>query len=838
MSHQTQFPTAVLALTFSAILAPQQSTAQVADWFFDKAIRYHQSADDTQPATPIAWTVEIAIETENPGDATSAKITGGGTGPSGISFEYLDDEWIIERSFESKAAMDAVFPSDTDYQLSLTGGTLGTLTQEAHLGTASYPEIPYLTGTDHSASQNINPDAGFTFHWNSPGASATSVSFEVEDPVSGDEVIEYELEESPIPTSRTMAPELFDAGHVYLAYLSFLNTVEASGEGGFGITGYLEHSTNLVFDFQSLLTTHPDEIVGAWQFGDSSTEDSGLLVFQANGVYFHIEDPAPDSDGTDGIEMGTYSLNEAGEITVNVLVDTNGDIGLSHPNGVDVFTVYGDSLLLTASDESYTFDRIDYDPSSAIIGAWRLCDNDEARTAVIVFLGNGYYYHGQVNQGDPSGEDGMERGTYSWNEATGILTATPITDTNLELGLSHPLTGYDEVTVTGQVSLRIFDGEPFYLHRISNAAILPDWRITKARNFNQTAADTPPANEIFWDLYASLDTRNAGDTASVTLTGGIPASPRPFDDEGEGEWSFEVEFADQAGLDAAFPDDQEYTFTLQGGALGTRIQTINIGSEDYPPAPYLTGTNLADAQTIDPSIDFTFTWNSPADSSTNLVLTSEPNEDGTEFFDELDSSGTSTGVTIPAGTLDPATTGYGYLEFSRSSSNVSGENGFGVSGFSGRQSITLDFTFATNGGNDGGLGDAAAEAGLTGDDALPNATPFGDGIDNLLKFAFNMNLSGYDNGKLAPGGNSGLPAFSLKSEEGISTFELEFVRRVGSSLTYSAQRSDSLGDFVEMQGAVTITAIPGGEFERVTVSEPCDPAIIPRCFGRVLVTAP
>ena len=44
------------------------------------------------------------------------------------------------------------------------------------------------------------------------------------------------------------------------------------------------------------------------------------------------------------------------------LVDTNGDIGLSHPDGIDVFTVDGDSLLLTAGDESETFARIDYDP--------------------------------------------------------------------------------------------------------------------------------------------------------------------------------------------------------------------------------------------------------------------------------------------------------------------------------------------------------------------------------------------------------------------------------------------------------------------------------------------
>jgi hypothetical protein len=458
---------------------------------------------------------------------------------------------------------------------------------------------------------------------------------------------------------------------------------------------------------------------------------------------------------------------------------------------------------------------------------------------VIVFLGNGYYYHGEINQGDPSGQDGMERGTYSWNETTGILSASPITDTNLKLGLSDPLIGYDEVTVTGNVSLRIFDGEAFFLHRISNAGVLPDWRINKARNFTQTAANTAPATENFWDVWALVETVNEGDAEMVTISGGNLGSPRSFTYEGEGEWTYEKDYPTRAALDAEFPDGQTYTLTITGGALGTRVQTLNIGSEAYPPAPYLTGSNLTDAQSIDPDSNFNFTWNPPNGSGTQLVLTSEPDEEGIEYFYESDFfSGTSTGATVPAGTLAAGISGYGYLEFGRGSTNSDGIGGFGVSGFSGRQSITLDFTFETSTGDDGGLGDAAAEAGLTGEDALPNAKPFGDGIDNLLKFAFNMNLSGYDNGKLAPGGNSGLPTFALKNDEGESTFEIEFIRRVGSSLTYTAQRSDTLGGFTEMVGAVTVTPIAGGEFERVTVSEPCDPAVTPRCFGRVLVTAP
>jgi|GEM_PF-2091904 len=41
-------------------------------------------------------------------------------------------------------------------------------------------------------------------------------------------------------------------------------------------------------------------------------------------------------------------------------------------------------------------------------------------------------------------------------------------------------------------------------------------------------------------------------------------------------------------------------------------------------------------------------------------------------------------------------------------------------------------------------GTIAANSTLIGDDALPEAIPFDDGVENLLKYAFNMNLGGAD----------------------------------------------------------------------------------------------
>ena len=101
----------------SCLITPQVTTAQVDEWFIDKAITYRQSENDTAPSTPYAWTIELAVITENPGDATSATISGGGIAGT-LDLEWDDGEWLYEENFESEAAMDALFPSGQNYTLS------------------------------------------------------------------------------------------------------------------------------------------------------------------------------------------------------------------------------------------------------------------------------------------------------------------------------------------------------------------------------------------------------------------------------------------------------------------------------------------------------------------------------------------------------------------------------------------------------------------------------------------------------------------------------------------------------------------------------------------------
>ncbi len=130
--------------------------------------------------------------------------------------------------------------------------------------------------------------------------------------------------------------------------------------------------------------------------------------------------------------------------------------------------------------------------------------------------------------------------------------------------------------------------------------------------------------------------------------------------------------------------------------------------------------------------------------------------------------------------------------------------------------------------------DAAAAAGLAGDDALPGASPFGDGLANIVKYAFNLDLSRPDSHWMVSGGSSGLPVASLAG--GGQVWRMEYVRRRGSGLVYSPMKSTRLeGDtFVPMTGTETVTAIDP-DWERVVIEEPLVEA---RLFAKVDVALP
>lgn len=88
--------------------------------------------------------------------------------------------------------------------------------------------------------------------------------------------------------------------------------------------------------------------------------------------------------------------------------------------------------------------------AQAIVGSWFIKGAGEAKSAVVLtFLANGTYLmaeDGDRSQ-DPSGKDGMERGTYKWNPATNVFSSKTLVDTTGEWGLSDG--SLDSISVSG-----------------------------------------------------------------------------------------------------------------------------------------------------------------------------------------------------------------------------------------------------------------------------------------------------------------------------------------------------------------------------------------------------
>ena len=134
---------------------------------------------------------------------------------------------------------------------------------------------------------------------------------------------------------------------------------------------------------------------------------------------------------------------------------------------------------------------------------------------------------------------------------------------------------------------------------------------------------------------------------------------------------------------------------------------------------------------------------------------------------------------------------------------------------------------------------AMSAAGLSGPDAQPDAMPFGDHVPNLLKYAFNMNLSGPDTATMAPGGSGGLPFISWMAPAGQpGILRFEFLRRRDSGLIYTPQMCTDAGNpdsWVPLTASPTITVIDTN-WERLIYGESADASATPRRFGRVRVT--
>ncbi len=200
-----------------------------------------------------------------------------------------------------------------------------------------------------------------------------------------------------------------------------------------------QSAASLLLSFALSLSANASSIVGSWSLPKSAntqSQSTAALTFLSNGTYIMGEDgdPALDASGHDGIELGTYSWDElTGAFSFQTLVDTSGEWGLSD-SSLNKVAVGIDTLEAGTA----VFDRIT-DSNNPIVGGWYAKDVTPAGGEVAIsFLADGSYF--LVANGssllDPSGQPGVERGTYTWNPITEAFTHEVLTDTNGRWGFS------------------------------------------------------------------------------------------------------------------------------------------------------------------------------------------------------------------------------------------------------------------------------------------------------------------------------------------------------------------------------------------------------------------
>jgi hypothetical protein len=124
--------------------------------------------------------------------------------------------------------------------------------------------------------------------------------------------------------------------------------------------------------------------------------------------------------------------------------------------------------------------------AQSIVGAWLIRNAGQAKSdAVITFLANGTYTMAEDGNStaDPNGRDGMERGTYRWNSATGAFSSKTLVDTTGEWGLSN--SEFKSVSVSGAKLTLVADDGEFSFSRVTSKrpGIVGSWYLKESGGY-------------------------------------------------------------------------------------------------------------------------------------------------------------------------------------------------------------------------------------------------------------------------------------------------------------------------------------------------------------------
>jgi hypothetical protein len=226
------------------------------------------------------------------------------------------------------------------------------------------------------------------------------------------------------------------------------------------------------------------------------------------------------------------------------------------------------------------------------------------------------------------------------------------------------------------------------------------YAISKDEGFNQTSAGSaaPKGNPYRFDANVGLATANSVTNATVQFLPSGPVYPLVA---GPYSFDFQAKFLNLAALDAAVPNGN-YQLVINTVHDGTHTITFPLNGDAYPATTPVI-SNFTQAQTINPSAAFTFTWGAfSGGTTTDFVQLLIADASGVTLFQTPDPGqagaldGTAILAVIPANTLPASAPLGGQLLFARPVA-VDATTYPGVSGFASYYKFT-QFNFATTAG--------------------------------------------------------------------------------------------------------------------------------------------
>jgi hypothetical protein len=220
---------------------------------------------------------------------------------------------------------------------------------------------------------------------------------------------------------------------------------------------------------------------------------------------------------------------------------------------------------------------------------------------------------------------------------------------NAEIGSGSPSPGFgaDALSLSGYASVTATQ------FTTSGAVIEFDGTILKTAFHLQTADDAVDLTPEIWTLEAFISAKD-GAFKSGNVTGG--AISLDLTEYSPGNWDVDdpsIEYTSKSAFDAAFPSLQNYAMSVQGGTWGERSQNFFIGSDAYPVPGQLTGSVFSNLQGMDPDTDFVLEWSQASPGVDLVAIFIDRASDFASVY-EVILPATSTGVMIPAGTLQEA----------------------------------------------------------------------------------------------------------------------------------------------------------------------------------------